>query len=353
MTISDLKIGYVPCSEEDGHPGDVRRFAGYAKYKGLDYEIANPNKDYDFVVLTQLADLSVWKNYSKGKIFFDFIDSYLAVPRSNFKQLLKGIYHYITGRNRYLHFNYWKLLSDICKKADGVICSTIEQKKTIEKYSTNVHVILDMQEDVVKVTKNNYVSGPEIKIVWEGLPSNLPQLMTLKRVLTTLQKKFPIKLVVITDNVIPSYFKWLKGKSTLRFLNKITKSCNLISWSSVTLSADITSCDLAVIPLDLKNPFSYGKPENKLLLFWRMGMPVVVSGSPAYLRALQAINHHELGCSSEAEWIEQISRLIINSKEREKIGTLGKDFCNSEHSTEKIVAKWDGLFLSAGIRISR
>ena len=45
-----------------------------------------------------------------------------------------------------------------------------------------------------------------------------------------------------------------------------------------------TGCDLAVIPLPLDRPLERGKPESKLVSFWRMGMPVVTSSTPAYRR---------------------------------------------------------------------
>lgn len=351
MVKSKLKIGYVPCSLLDGHPGDVRRFSGYAKYKGLEYEIASPNETYDFVVLTQMADISVWKDYDKGKIFFDFIDSYLAVPRLNLKQLLKAVYLYLNGRFERLYFNYWKLLGEMCERADGVICSTLEQKKDIGKYSNNVHVILDFQEELARFTKNDYSCGERFKIVWEGLPSNLPQLRTMKKVLHIIGGQRLIELVVITDEEMPQPFKWLKSKSSLTYVDSIFQSCKFIRWSKESLAKNIASCDLAVIPIDLKNPFSFGKPENKLLLFWRMGLPVVTSRTPAYLRAFQAINTPELACESEADWINQITRLINDESERKKYAILGRDYSMKNYSTKQIVNNWDELFLSAGIRI--
>ena len=64
--------------------GDKRRFVYYAKKRNLSFEIANPSKKYDLVVLSQNADLSIWCNYDRGgaKIIYDFIDSYLAIPKN-------------------------------------------------------------------------------------------------------------------------------------------------------------------------------------------------------------------------------------------------------------------------------
>ena len=54
-------------------------------------------------------------------------------------------------------------------------------------------------------------------------------------------------------------------------------------WSE-TVSVIATACDLAVIPLPLDRPLERNKPETKLISFWRMGLPVVTSATPAYVR---------------------------------------------------------------------
>ena len=69
------KIGYVPIGEDLTSPGDKRRFVYYANKRNLRFEFADPFKQYDVVVITQSADLSVWCKYDGGgsKIIYDFI----------------------------------------------------------------------------------------------------------------------------------------------------------------------------------------------------------------------------------------------------------------------------------------
>ena len=84
MTISSMqpkklqhaRIGYVPMSNSFNSPG-IRRFVYYASKRNLTFEIADPLKKYDLVVITQNADLSIWSQYEAGgaKIVYDFIDS--------------------------------------------------------------------------------------------------------------------------------------------------------------------------------------------------------------------------------------------------------------------------------------
>ena len=54
-----LRIGYVPYSNDMTKPGDRRRFCYYAKKRNIKFEIAQPSKDYDVVVLTEGADSTI------------------------------------------------------------------------------------------------------------------------------------------------------------------------------------------------------------------------------------------------------------------------------------------------------
>ena len=47
-----LRYGYVPYSSSLEMPGDRRRFVHYARRRGLDFEIADPSRAYDAVVLS-------------------------------------------------------------------------------------------------------------------------------------------------------------------------------------------------------------------------------------------------------------------------------------------------------------
>ena len=45
------------------------------------------------------------------------------------------------------------------------------------------------------------------------------------------------------------------------------------------MPALVTEADIAVIPIDLSDPVAQAKPENKLMILWRLGMPVIASAT--------------------------------------------------------------------------
>ena len=87
-----MKIAYESMSENYQAPGDRRRFYGFAKKYSLNFTKFNSQKKYDYIVLTQNADLTYWLNYEKKdtKIIFDITDDYLE-EKDNFRKIFRGI----------------------------------------------------------------------------------------------------------------------------------------------------------------------------------------------------------------------------------------------------------------------
>ncbi|MCC6274527.1 MAG: hypothetical protein IT569_01590 [Leptospiraceae bacterium] len=347
MNLKNIKIGYVPYNNTLASPGDRRRFCYYARERKIDYEIATSGKKYDIVILSQAADLSYWCKYKKNntKIVFDFIDSYLAVQKNDIKGILRGAGKYLTGQNKYLRFSYKSVLEEMCQNSCAVICSTEEQKKDIEKFNKNVHIILDIQAGDIQKVKEDYSIEKDINIVWEGLPYNIASFQEVSGVLNELKKKYKISLHLVTDLRFNQYLGKFGKKYSIDIIEKIFQPSFLYAWNEHTCSTIITSCDLAIIPLSLKDSFACGKPENKLLLFWRMGMPTIVSATPAYKRAMGKCGL-DMVCSTSQEWTDTLEKYINDKSLRELAGKAGHRIAMDEYGVASILAKWDRMFES-------
>ena len=71
-------------------------------------------------------------------------------------------------------------------------------------------------------------------------------------------------------------------------------------WNEATFSEVVTKSDVAIIPIATGDPFTRGKPGNKLALLWRMAMPVVTSATPAYRRMQDAAELGYLACDDSS-----------------------------------------------------
>lgn len=345
--VSTIRLGYVPYSLLLTQPSDRRRFVAYASSRGIKFEIADPDRRYDLVIVSEFADISVWSKYPHGKIVFDLIDSFLAIPRSDLRHSLRGIAKYIMRRSRYLQVNPWRSIQDMCRRADAVICSTEEQRRDIEPYCRNTHIILDVHSGEVLRRKEDYACGAPFKLVWEGLPSNIGLLKQLSTVLRLIDQHRPIALHLVTDLTQAKYLGRYGRIDSLSYAKRMFDRVTVHEWNEKTCAMVITSCDLGVIPIDLNNPFAAGKPENKLLLLWRMGMPVVTSATPAYARAMHGAGLTSC-CSSSEEWIKEIEHFASDEGARRSAGKLGQGYAEREFGEAQTFARWDALFESVG-----
>lgn len=289
-----VRIGYVPYDNTFMRPGDRRRFVGYCRRREIAFEIADPREKYDLVILSERADITTWVDYPHdAAIVFDLIDAYLSIPRSDPRQLLRGAVHYARGRHARLR-DYLSALRAMCRRADAVVCSTGAEAERIGQYCNNVRIILDIQTDAVTAKKTSAAIGHPLRMVWEGLPSNLHHLHKFKNL------PDGCELHVITDLREPWHRKspdWL-----------------LHHWEESTVAKICADCDIGIVPLDLCDPLAAGKSINKMLFYWRVGLPVWVTPTVEHCKAM----------------------------------ALGREECLRIYSEENMLARWDQLFQSLG-----
>jgi hypothetical protein len=341
--LQNLRIGYVPFHPSFTAPGDRRRFCYYAAKRNLHFEIARPIGSYDIVILTQSADISLWSRYPRGRtrIIFDFVDSYLSIPNSDLRGVFRGVAKFAVGQNRRLLLSYRRGLERMCRRSDAVICSTDDQRRKIRPFCSRVYPILDFHGSVVGAPKNDYAAGSVFHFVWEGLPWNLSHLLEIKGPLEDLQRTRPFAIHAITDL---AYGRYLGGRlmqrATLADIRRIWPGMYLYAWNERTFSAIARSCDLALIPIPLADPLCAGKPENRLLLFWRMGIPALVSSTAAHRNAMNA-SGIQMACAGPRDWLAAMQYYISDQRAREDAGCRGRAFVESRHTEEQGLARWD------------
>lgn len=352
MRLADARIGYAGYSADFSHPGDRRRFCAYAAMRGLAYERPALDRDYDLVLVTHNGDLPGWtarKRREGGRLKFvcELVDSYF-VQTNALRRHVKGVARYALGTDSRLSPDFLKTLVSACEAADAVICSTEEQRAVILRYNPNVHLSFDWFGGDLGPPKTDYSRGDRLRIAWEGQAVTLENLLALRDILNDHADR--IELHVVTDPILRRYFARFGATDARRMLNGIKAPIVFHPWDRSTFSQAITASDLAVIPIDTRQPMMRGKPENKLVLFWQLGMPVLVGATPAYRRTMAAAGLY-LVCSGPEEWRAGIERMIAASAaELEAIGRQGRAFALSAYSAEAFQARFDAVFEAIGLR---
>lgn len=226
---------------------------------------------------------------------------------------------------------------------DAIVCSTPIQKQDLSRFNRNIHISLDYFSDDITQHKANYRSGGKLKLVWEGQAYTVKNLFVINDVLG--QLKDEVELHIVTDPVIKYPFR-IFDKKTSRLLRKLKCSYQLYDWTKPTFSRIITESDLAIIPISSGQGIMWNKPENKLLLLWEMGIPVLTSGTPAYERVMDKAQL-DFYCREPKEWIDKIRRFKNDTEdERKQKALLADNYLHHYHSKDIILESWDGIFES-------
>jgi hypothetical protein len=182
--------------------------------------------------------------------------------------------------------------------------------------------------------------------VWEGQSTTLANLQVIREVLNEFRER--IELHVVTDPMIHRWFGRFYAHSAQDALRGIQCPVRFHLWERASFSIHITSADVALIPIDTSNAMARGKPENKLILLWQLGMPVLVSATPAYQRAMSAAGV-DMVCAHASDWREQLERLIrTSSSELEQIGRNCKAFAERVYSRDEFLKRFDAVLEAAG-----
>ncbi|HKX91781.1 MAG TPA: hypothetical protein VJM15_05070 [Sphingomicrobium sp.] len=349
MKLADARIGYAGYSRDFSAPGDRRRFAVYARERGLTYEQARIDQPYDVVLITHHSDLPAWiaRKRLEGdrlKLLFELIDSYLA-DRSPMRRLLKGVGRSVVGTDSRLSLDFLKALKAACHAADAVICATPEQQREIRELNDNVHLSFDWFGDELRDSKTDYRRSRKLRLVWEGQSTTLSHLRVIREQLNELADG--VELHVVTDAQIRRYHGWLRYP-TKRLLQGFRCETHLHEWRRNSFSRHITDADVAIIPIDASDEFAMGKPENKLVMLWKLGMPVLTAATPAYRRAMDAAGL-DLTCADRSEWRTQLRRMLdAPPSELQSIAEQGRAFAERSYSKAEFLQRFADVFRSVG-----
>src|SRR5919205_2140067 len=104
----------------------------------------------------------------------------------------------------------------MCARADAVVCSTAEQKRIIERYADNVHVVLDAHFELGDTVKAEHRTGPVLNLFWEGQGENVPALEVVAEALAESPLRDSTVVHLFTDLTYFRYLRRVGRRSTVR-----------------------------------------------------------------------------------------------------------------------------------------
>jgi len=110
-----------------------------------------------------------------------------------------------------------------------------------------------------------------------------------------------------------------------------------------------TVADLAIVPVDRTSPFAMGKPENRLMLLWRMGQCVVATRTPASERAMRVAGTEQALCDGPEDWDRTLRPLLADPEERADLARRGREQALRVGHRDRLLSAWDTVLDSLDV----
>jgi hypothetical protein len=160
-----------------------------------------------------------------------------------------------------------------------------------------------------------------------------------------------LELHLVTDGKVHPFFGRFGSYATMDGLKALHCEKVLHPWSRDSFAEQVKKADVAIIPIDTADDFAMGKPDNKLVMLWKLGMPVLATATPAYQRAMSGAGLDML-CRTPAEWRQKLPDMLNASPtELEEIARRGLDYAEKTYTKEAFIARFDGVFASIGFGV--
>ena len=348
--VRKLRIGYWPLSQTLLAAGDRRRLIFWANARGHEI-VQDIHQKVDVIVASENSDFnSRFFTQKSTPIIFDLVDAYLS-PLNPYDDFARGLAKHLSGQISGTIKPFSHHVRHFCDLSNAIVCSSPEQEELIVRYNSNTHVILDSHDEIAFIDKpqSKIQSRDRQRVLWEGQPATIRGVKEISSVLTTLTKTKNLEFDFVTVEIFFKVLNKYVQRSTLgilkRDLHMIADRVNIIPWSSSSLVESAQKSTVAMIPIDLTIPMQRLKPENRLLIMWRLGLPCLTSPSPAYIRVA-----HQAGvdttCNSLSEWTEKFNRILQDPDFVYSQTLAGQNYLRENHNRTFLLHKWDLVFES-------
>lgn len=340
-------IGYEGYSRDNSGIADRRRLIYWASHRGHTL-VDSRDSRAEAIVLTSSCDFGYWLSRKrKEPIVLDVVDGLIG-EQSWSKNLSRGYGYWVTRRStNLLPMNYRKMLISLAQNCRRVICSSPEQVAEWATVGISATDILDIHEEVPNLLKSRTLKENNVQdLFWEGLPQTLDSIGVLDEFLEThLDKSCKLNLLTNLNGYkyMNRYMKFDLDKIIGKQLPNTVERVKLIQWSPVNLYNYAQKSIQGVIPIQTQKGYNHLKAENRLLIMWRLGLPVLASPLASYRRVMETAGVSGI-CRNKSEWNAKLSSMYSSRELREDYLGKAEDYLDKWHNLDDILSKWDSIF---------
>lgn len=335
---------YDSYSTDLSHIADRRRIGLWINRS--DFVVKNAGgSDINIHILTPFSDpILLDKLPSDTRIILDLVDGYLTDK----PHLVKDILRYFLRTSKFRALlkpkRFSTSLENVCSKVDLVVVASNEQAAVVERLNPNVLVIRDCHDELgPPLQVRDFKQSDNFNVFWEGLGFTLFHFREIASELGLFLLKTNSLLHLVTNENFPKYgdkFGTIRTRDLVKDIFGLAANHVVIhKWTQEKVIEVALNSDFGIIPINEKDQFARLKPENKLLIYWRLGLPTLFSDTPSYLRVAKAANVTGFSVQS-GEWGHKLGELASTKESRVKNMGDVRSYLLQTHSKQVILRQW-------------
>lgn len=340
-----MRIRYL--GSNNAHTEAVDRRRGFGAISHIEGIKVVGDMSYDLVFVGSGGDLARALELKLRKpsagLIFDYANHYLE-EETRLKAFVRPLFH-SAFRGYAAYFRGYKaLIQELMSVADQVVCSSTYQQIYLQTLGIEATVITDIFDWEFDIP-HQIEEKPAYQFIWEGKAFNLDALLKLAKVVNT----FPnIPLAVLTDEKFGGYgATHTLGKSVQEELKTRFQNAAYVPWTSSGLMEELARSTLGLLPINVFSSIGMAKPENRLVLLWRFGVPALTSPIPSYKELADRVGV-DFVCTYDQEWIDRIKTFTEASDRNLAQARFLKDYADAHYSVAVILDKWRGVLAAIG-----
>jgi len=325
----------------------------WSKSRGVELNTLEPLES-DVLVLSNAANFLKWIKIARQPVILDIVDGYLGENPNLFRDFARNVIRSINGTSSLRWITYTRHLREACRLSDAVIVGSEEQRKSVIQWNNKVFVITDdhseldrLFPDYLKKSENIQVNQSKRFIFWEGFGYTLKHFKFMSGTLDLFMRESNYGMYLVTPAVFPRWGGYLGKVHTSRLVKRMFphswSDIIIVPWSSSNIIEYANKSEFGIIPIDPKDNFGRLKPENKLLSMWRLGLPVLFSPIPSYIRISKTAKIENL-LKSDLEWDSALRKISKQKHLRDEMRSSSLIYIAKEQTQNSKILLWDNLF---------
>lgn len=209
----------------------------------------------------------------------------------------------------------------ILECSDCVITFSKSQYEQFVQYHKNVRIIEESVNDAFFEVKKEHKEKDKLTLIYCGYSHNAKDTLVIKDVIIQLQAECQCDVLYICE----------KDPEIKEFTYRYKK------YEQKNIPTMLLEGDIMIAPRPMEGIEKLAHTLSKIAHPMAVGLPVVANPVPSYVGSPAVL------CSDNREWKSALVKLIKDKNERERIGTISREYIRQHYSQESICKQYVNL----------